>query len=72
MRKIIPLLFFSALLCAVLAGAQSLGTNCADDCQSKITNCKASCAPYTNVKRVYRKCMDNCDDEWRECRKKCK
>ncbi len=72
MRNMIPLLIFSALVWAIFAGAQNVGMNCADECQNKLANCRASCKALVFHKRSYNKCMDGCDDEWRECRKKCR
>lgn len=72
MREMVSLLFSGAMLFTILAGAQNLGMNCADECQYKLKNCRASCGPLAIHKRSYNKCMVACDDEWRECRKKCK
>jgi hypothetical protein len=72
MKKIISFVFFAVLLSSILVDAQNLGMNCAEDCQNKLKNCKASCTQIIINKRSYNKCLDNCDDMWRECRKKCK
>ena len=72
MAKVIFSLCSAACIAwGLLAGAQNLGMNCADECQSKLNNCRASCKAVIIHKRLYNRCMDTCDDQWRDCRNKC-
>jgi hypothetical protein len=72
MKKILLTISLIAMTGAFLILYAQFASNCPDNCQEQLKNCRRACAQISFKKSAYNTCNEKCEDLWRDCRLRCK